>query len=873
MTRALDELATTLAGRYKLQRELGSGGMASVYLAHDLRHDRPVALKVLHPDLANALGPERFQREIKLAARLQHPHILTVHDSGDDAGQLWFTMPFVEGETLRDRLAREKQLAVNDALQIAREAADALDYAHRHGVIHRDIKPENILLSEGHALVADFGIARSPADGGAQLTQTGTSVGTAAYMSPEQAAGERDVDGRSDIYSLAIVLYEMLAGETPFAAATPQATIARRFTDTATPLRRIRDSVPEPVESAVQRALSRTTADRFATARHFADALASTTSTAYGTTVGSTPKRRRFSSSAALLGIGVLIGLGVLFAWRRHQPAGTSAGDGVRRLAVLPFENLGDSSDAYFADGVTDAIRGKLTTLTGLEVIARASSEQYRGHRKTPQQIADELGVTYLLTGTVRWAKSADGTSRVQVSPELVDVGGGTARSRWQQPFDAPLTDVFKVQGDIAGKVASALDVALGAGDQQQLAERPTQNMAAYDAYLKGEALMGTDLPSLQRAAALYDQAVKLDPRFGIAWARLAYVLGLANSRLVTASRMATMDSAVARAMALAPHAPATYRARSVVASFHYDTTAIKAILEEAIARYPADPDLLRGIAAMQTQDLSDSARVDSGLATYRRALALDPRSMRTLRAYGTALAALQRIAEAREQFRRALDISPGDLSSIESLTYTYLTVGDLAGARQVLDGTPPTLDRRVLLAQTAMYQDRYWILTRVQQDTLFTLPVATFDNDPGSRALAFAEIYFLRGDSALARSWGDSAQRYFRAASQANPSDAQYQGLMGLGLAYAGRYREAVQVCEKAISAAAGTPLDGTLGYVTSLLSRVHVLAGNADEALDLLEPLHGTSMFYTSGWLSIDPAWAPLHGNPRFEKLIARS
>ncbi len=872
MNKPYDELATSLAGRYVLERELGRGGMATVYLAHDVRHDRPVALKVLHPDLANALGPERFEREIRLAARLQHPHILTVHDSGDCAGQLWFTMPFVEGETLRDRLAREKQLPVEDAIRIAREAADALDYAHRHGVVHRDIKPENILLPDGHALVADFGIARAPDDGGAHLTQTGTSVGTAAYMSPEQAAGERGVDGRSDIYSLAIVLYEMLAGETPFAAATPQATIARRFTDTPTPLRAIRDTVPEAVEGAVQKALARTTADRFATARQFADALAPATFTLHGSAVHSKPNRRPVMSPFAMLAIGILIGLGVFFAWRRWESPAPASDSGMRRLAVLPFENLGDSADAYFADGVTDAVRGKLTALHGLEVIARASSEQYRGHDKSPQQIADELGVRYLLTGTVRWARSPDGTSRVQVSPELVDAGGGTARNEWQQSFNAPLTDVFEVQADIAGRVASALDVALGAEDQQQLAERPTQNLAAYDLYLKGEALVGNDLPSLQRAISLYEQAVKLDPGFGMAWARLAYRLAMENTRTSAVPRLAAMDSALARAQALAPHSAATYQARTMVAVARNDTAAMNTILREGIARHPADPDLLRGIGLIQLRDLTNRARVDSGLANMQRALTVDPRSVRTLRSLGATYDALHRWPEAREQYRRALDVAPGDLRSIESLTYTYLAEGDLAGAQHVLDGTPPTLDRELLLAQTTIYQDRYWILTRAQQDTVLKLPAAPFDGDPGSRALVHAEIHYLRGDTSLARSWGDSAQRLFATALRSRPSNPEYLGLRGIALAYAGRYREAAQVGKEAITAAQANARLGIPEYVQNLAARSHVLAGEYDEALDLLEQLHDKMDFTTSGWLRIDPEWAPLHGNPRFEKLIAR-
>jgi serine/threonine protein kinase len=262
-----------LADRYTLERELGRGGMATVYLAQDLRHDRPVALKVLHPELAASLGPDRFQREIRFAARLQHPHILTVLDSGEAGGRLWFTMPFVEGESLRDRLRRERQLPVEDALQIAREAARALDYAHQHGIVHRDIKPENILLTrDGSTLVADFGIARA-LEGEDQLTQTGMVIGTPAYMSPEQASGDKGIDARTDIYSLGAVLYEMLAGEAPYTGPTAQAIIAKRLMDPVPSVRRVRPNVPEGVEEAIRRALAPVAADRFGTASDFARAL------------------------------------------------------------------------------------------------------------------------------------------------------------------------------------------------------------------------------------------------------------------------------------------------------------------------------------------------------------------------------------------------------------------------------------------------------------------------------------------------------------------------------------------------------------------------------------------------------------------------
>ncbi len=275
MTDRIQELNSALDARYEIERELGRGGMATVYLARDVRHDRMVALKVMRPELAAAIGNERFLREIQIAARLHHPHVLALYDSGEAGDFLYYVMPYVEGESLRDRLDRDRQLPIDDALQTAREVADALSYAHSHDVVHRDIKPENILLTSGHALVADFGIARAiTAAGGERLTETGLSIGTPSYMSPEQAAGEKTIDGRSDIYSLGCVLYEMLAGEPPHTGPTAQAIIAKRLTEPVPSLRSTRETIPPQTDEALQRALARVPADRFATASEFASALA-----------------------------------------------------------------------------------------------------------------------------------------------------------------------------------------------------------------------------------------------------------------------------------------------------------------------------------------------------------------------------------------------------------------------------------------------------------------------------------------------------------------------------------------------------------------------------------------------------------------------
>ncbi|HEY3013401.1 MAG TPA: serine/threonine-protein kinase, partial [Gemmatimonadales bacterium] len=297
MSDTRSRLEVALANHYRIERELGRGGMAVVYLAHDIRHDRPVALKVLHPELAATLGTDRFLQEIKLAARLQHPHIISVHDSGtagqqgSEAGLLWFTMPYIDGESLRERLLRERQLPLEEAVRITREVALALDFAHRHGIVHRDIKPENILLVDDQALVADFGIGRAlgASSPGEQLTSTGMAIGTPAYMSPEQALAERDIDGRTDVYSLGVVLYEMLAGEPPFSGPTAQAIAAKRMTGEVPSLRRLRPSVPESLEGVVLKALAPIPADRFATPAQFARALSPTLASATTTTTAPSP--------------------------------------------------------------------------------------------------------------------------------------------------------------------------------------------------------------------------------------------------------------------------------------------------------------------------------------------------------------------------------------------------------------------------------------------------------------------------------------------------------------------------------------------------------------------------------------------------------
>jgi serine/threonine-protein kinase len=859
--------------------------MATVYLARDLKHDRSVALKVLHPELSAVLGPERFQREIKLAARLQHPHILTVLDSGEAAGQLWFTMPYVEGESLRDRLRRERQLPVDEALRITREAAQGLQYAHDHGVVHRDIKPENLLLTrDGNTMVADFGIARVLGAADERLTETGLAIGTPAYMSPEQAAGEPNLDARTDVYSLAAVLYEMLAGEPPFTGATIQALIVKRLTEPAPSVRAIRSSVSTGVDEAIRKALAPVAADRFSTVTHLAQALpvltgASTVAASSARPSGSVPRtptppprRRSIPVAATTLVLGILIGLGVLFAWRHNQ--GRAEASGTRIVAVLPFENLGDSADAYFADGITDEVRGKLSQVPALAVIARASSNEYRHSTKSPQQIARELGAEYLLTATVRWEKTPGGLSRVRVSPELVQVDPGAApTTKWQQGFDASLTDVFQVQADIATKVASALNAALGDSVRHELAAKPTENLAAYDAYLKGEAasqgMAVGDPASLRRAAGFYGQAVALDSGFVLAWAQLsrAYSTLYYNST-PTPELAAQAREAANRAHALGPDRPETQLALgdyygNVLSDNGQWLTACEAGLQLA----PNNVELLV-TAALAEQGLGDW---DAALQHLAKAGALDPRSANTARRTAVTLLRLRRYPEARAAADRGLALAPTNLQINEVKAMVALAQGDLAGARAVVDVALGTVEPAALLAFFGNYFDLYWVLDDAHQQQLLTLRPGAFDDDRGAWGIVLAQTYHLRGNSALARVYADSAQLAMKEQLRATPDDGQRHVLRGLAVAYLGRKQEAISEGERGVALMPISRDSYTGAYNQHQLMRIYLLVGEPEKALDQLEPLLKAPYYLSPGWLKIDPTFAPLRGNPRFERLVA--
>jgi eukaryotic-like serine/threonine-protein kinase len=941
-----------MAGRgYTVERILGEGGMATVYLATDVKHRRQVAVKVMRPDLAATLGAERFLREVEIAAQLSHPHILPVHDSGDADGVLFYVMPYVEGESLHERIRRDTQLPVDEALRIAREVSEALAYAHGRKIVHRDIKPANIMLSAGHALVADFGIARAVGAGGgsgATITKTGLAVGTPQYMSPEQASGSPTVDGRSDIFAVGCVLYEMLAGEAPFAGPTPQAIIMRSMTEAPRPLTATRDGLSPAIEAVVIRALAKNAADRWQTAADFGKALGSaedqlrfgsisaarTPVPTAGTDAGPGAAKvwglfagigalalalvygltRRWGLPAWALGLAVLLlaigaivlvvtgkmesrraagasvtGIAGRFTWMNatlggmaalgvwalvatvlvfRGPTGAADAGSVVRLAVLPFENRGAQEDAYFVDGVADQVRGKLMGLAGFQVTARASSDQYKATKKSPQEIGKELGVDYLLTSTVSWAKSsgAEGKGRVQVVPELINVktGAGT----WQQSFDANLTDIFQVQGTIASQVADALNIALAPKEKQQLAERPTNNLGAYDLFLKAKAVPSNDPASSRQRIAYYEQAVALDATFAEAWAALGRELStLYFNSTPTPDMAARARKAVDQAAALKPDASYTHNARS---QYFYNVTreTPKAVAEvmAAMKLAPNDAAVLRMASVMEQV----VGRWPDALSHARQSLTLDPRSQGGKVNLFAVLVLMRKYSEATTLGQDALKTTPNDLNLRQGMVILSLMQGDLASAQKLIRETPAELSRTTVATYFAIYQDLFWVLEDQDQQLVMRLPVSMFDDDRATWAVIQMQLSTIRGERSRATAFADTAQAEFARQIRDAPDDPQRHLFRGLALATMGRKAEAIA---QATRGAGFVPLsqDQNVGpYYQHQLIRVYLLVGENEKALDALEQVVKVPYYLTPGYMRLDPSFAPLKGNPRFEKLL---
>ncbi len=841
-------LAASLSDRYRIERELGAGGMATVYLAEDLKHGRKVAIKVLRPELSAVIGSERFLSEIKTTAGLQHPHILGLIDSGsvplnsgpstpnpsDDsrlptADLLYYVMPFIEGETLRARLEREKQLPIDDAIRLTREVASALEFAHKRGIVHRDIKPENILLQDGQALVADFGIALATSQAGSRMTQTGMSIGTPAYMSPEQAMGDRDIGPRSDVYALGALAYEMLTGEPPFTGLNSQSIVAKVLTEQPPQLRLRRPMVSPAVEAAVLTALQKLPADRFASAKDFADALSSphvlTPSRHPERSEGPPrpPRHPRLGLIAAIALISTAAGFAGWFMLRSTRAAPAAQSDPhSRTIAVLPFRNISqDTAQQYFSAGMTEEIASQLSRVGALHVLGSSATAQYEGKPDRLQRMGSELGVGSVVEGSVRLAGD-----QVRIGVELTDVK--TGQRLWSEQYDRKIDDVFAVQGDVARNVSSALQATLTPMEMGRVGHVATSNTEAYQLYLRAL----SEKPFLRAGnvaqAALLRQAIQLDTTFASAWAMLAR------------NRM------------------------------------------------------FRGVAG-------EPSYIDSGFVAARKAIALDPDEALGYFALGDLLSSRQQLSEARRSYLKALELNPGHFGAMADLANVYWALGrfdealDWALRSQQLDPNHPhgpyhtglpllglgddSATARYLLAAEQKFPDQPRI-----QGLLVWLDMRRGRNAPATeRAKQLVlnepdntEVPPIRAELAVFTNDPDAeglidplARKDPEAAGQMFPESLR--SMYALTLKRQGKQGEASALWEESSKAAQRRVADGQEGSNAPMeLAAISAIEGRTTEALDWLEK------GYRAGWrdavlLEMDPFFASVRQEPRYKAVVA--
>ncbi|HXQ28375.1 MAG TPA: protein kinase [Gemmatimonadales bacterium] len=878
-------LQSALGDAYRIERELGGGGMSRVFLAEERDLGRRVVIKVLPPEMAAGVNADRFRREIKLAASLQHPHIVPLLAAGSSGDLLYYIMPFVAGESLRAKLAREGELPIGEAVRLLTDVADALAYAHANGAVHRDIKPENILVSGHHAVITDFGVAKavSEAAGASSLTSVGVALGTPAYMAPEQAAADPHTDHRADIYALGAVAYELLAGRPPFTSASPRQVLAAHVTEIPPPVTQHRPVVPAPLAELVMRCLAKRPADRWQTAQEVVHQLeAMGTPSGATTPTGMTPvsapvltsAERAWGRVALVLGAVVLVLGGGYALFRSLSGHGGAGQSGEKRLAVLPFENLGPADDQYFADGVTEEITERLARVKGLAVISRTSTMQYKTSTKPLRVIGTELGVDYVLEGSIRW-EHAPGASEVRVTPQLIRVSDDT--HMWADAYNADLTRVFEVQEEIAGKVAEALNVALlGAAEAGEPA-RPTANLEAYDYYLRGSSLFlnAADGDEYRRATEPLQRAVALDSTFALAWAKLS----IAHSGTFwfftdrSDARVALAKAAADRAFALDSTLP---EARMALGYYYYwDHLDYQHALEQfAIAegRDPNNSQLLQAVAYVERRQ----GHWADATAHLEHAVSLDPRDYVALRGLAETYNAVRRFPDAARSADRAIAVRPDLVQGYGIKAFAALSEGDTAEVRRTIEDAVQISSAGKVAFTLGAEGCPLWLFPLLDpgvRQSLEQLPLTSDISDTATYYFTKGDLFRFEGQGGLARANVESALVVIRRRMRGRPDDSQYHQGVALALARLGRNDEAVreglhavQLLPLAKDAFAG-------GDAVFNLARIYAIVGDDDNALAELEPVLTVPSNMSPASVRLDPDFVGLRGNPRFRKLVGSS
>ena len=877
----MEDLVGRTLGHYRIVEQIGAGGMGVVYRAHDERLDRDVAVKVLLQEVAS--DPERlarFEREAKAVAKLEHPNILAIHDFGTEDGIAYAVMELLKGESLREVISRE-ELSTSKAVEYARAIADGLSAAHEKGIVHRDLKPENVFLTrDGRIKILDFGLAKlalpeqdlATATPTATLeTQAGSLLGTVAYMAPEQVQG-LPANERSDIFAFGVVLYEMLTGLRPFGGSNSLETAAAILKEDPEPISTVTTGVPPALGSVVGQCLEKRPEDRFSSAHDLSLTLGAIDSAAPALSSPQKSPKRWHWPVIAVVAVAALIAF-LFVPFPRGERSVDRPEEGTPpRIVILPFENLGAAEDEFFADGITEEITARLASMEGLRVISRTSAVKYADTNKSIQEMGDELGVGYVLEGTVRWARDDQG-SRIRITPQLIRVEDDT--HLWAETYDRVLDDVFEVQSEIAKKVTDQLGVALGGSELAAVELQPTDNVDAYQAYLQGRYYATRPhftYENWSHAMAAYERAVERDPEFALAHAKLAR--GHAQAHFfrhdLTPERLEAADAAAATALALAPDSP---RVRLDLGYYHLwayrDRERALEEFELAEAGLPDNAENLGAKAGL----FEVEGRWNEALDAYERAFELSPRDAGMIVQAAGALWMLRRYPEAVVAADQAISLAPDAMwPYLYKVLILWSWKGSAEQTRSVVEALPDT-------SRDWGHWAWYWqdVFEGEYSAALVGLETSTDEwirikMVARPNALLVAQAYHWLGEVEKASSAYEKSRRLLETEVEASPEDPRLRSSLGLAYAALGRKEDAIREGLRATELLTKEE-DGFyyLPYAVDL-AHIYTILGEDDLALDQIENLLTNPSWLSPAWLEMDPRWAPLRDLPRYQALIEK-
>jgi len=880
---------STRLGPYEIVAPIGAGGMGEVYRARDTRLGRDVAIKVLPPEFAD--DPERlrrFEQEARAVAALSHPNILAIHDVGTHEGAPFIVTELLEGESLRDRL-KAGGLTVRKAVETGVQIAQGLAAAHEKGIVHRDLKPGNVFVTrDGQVKILDFGLARLaqpeiPSDPhattlpGEPATESGAVLGTMGYTSPEQLRGER-ADARSDIFAFGCVLYEMLAGKSPFLKATGAETVTAIMSEDPAPLSGTGRAIAPALQEIVSRCLEKRPADRFSSAHDLALALRAVSGgpdTATAAPVRA-PSGKRRVVGLIVAGAALLAVVSVLVI--KLRPAGPKAGAGaVKKIVVLPFENLGSPEDAYFAAGMTEEITSRLANVQGLGVISRTSAVEYNRKGKTVKQIGSDLGVDYVLEGSVRWDRGAGRESRVRITPQLIRVADDT--HVWADRYDRVIADVFAMQSEVAENAVKAMGVTLLPYEKTALKAVSTSDMEAYDLFLRGQELYngGRDRRVLEGSLQMFQAAADRDPRFAQALA------GLARSHLLmywlhydgSQERLAKGKEAAERAVELRPDFAESHAALGwYLYQGLLDYPRALSEFSAALKIQPNSSDALSGVAYV----LRRQGHWAEAANTMSKALELDPKNFQLLENFGEGCVLARRYADADRAFERAIAMSPQSADPYGGKAWLQVQWhGDLGRAQAVLDEAkrvPGLGDDLGFVARSALQlalarRDYQAALRQLKSETRLAL------GNQGRYlpiSLLRGEVQVLAGEQDLARQSFEAARLELEQKVTQDPTDARFHSSLGVAYAGLGRRDDAVREAKVSCDLMPASKDAWRAVFRLEDLALVCTMVGQTSEAIAQLDDLLAGSGEFTPNVLRLDPRWDPLRSLPRFQALLTK-